>query len=537
METPTCPWVTAEDRAPLGPAPAPYAVTASYVTDSLDLGTSVNCHSGSAATTLSLSTVAPAIQAVITLNLTSSQDLTYLLAGLMDNNTTMSVSIGHQTYYSEGLNGYFLPVTGQLSTLGLSRVVMGTLANASAASGGVYGAPYDLVLNVKLQASDLRPGGAHPLGFFDIFAGIWNSFAGDFATLLLYLEQDVVGLVGIVWNAVVAATVYFAHMREGLAHLVVTGVQWVAASAVSDLEKVGLALEAALQALLAFVEAAITALLGAAIHLLQQAFGNYWRSVESPLGETENYTSQGKSPPTSTLLSVWSALGGSVFMDTMLLATVLAAVVTVILTVNLGASFVLPILLTVVITAALQESPLGTILSDLQSTFVQPLSGNTVQAVESWIDSHPLLLSGGKALSDPTGASSRRTTSGADPGWQTLIEILSVSVSISLGFKFVVNELNTCAQPSMENNIACSWFVIGAGIALEVVSIGLHLVSLAQPVPSGLHILGLIFSILATVVTGIRAYFEEVSGLRVIEILVAILGGVAIGINLFGTPK
>ena len=468
------PWVTADNTALWVLAPVPCAVT-TLGTGPPDFSTSVNCPMGDVANTPSFSTVAPALQGVIALNLSfvdstgnpSAVDLDSLLAGLLDNSTG-------------GVNGTFRDETGNLSSLGLAGPVMSALANGVWDSGGIFGAP----------VSYGQPNPPSPPGCSGFLGCVWNTVSGV-----------VVGIAGAIYGAVRAAVL------------------------------------AALQVLLAFIKNAITTLLGTAIHPLQQAFTNYWRSVESPLSETQNYTSQGQSPPTSSLVAVWSALGGSVFMDTMLLSTVLAAVVTVIMTVNLGTSFLLPILLTVIITAALQESPLGTLLSDLQSEFEQLLSGSTVQAVEGWIDSHPSLLSKERSANQPTGARSAQATGGSDPGWQTLIEILSVSVSISFGFKFVVNELNTCAQPSEENNIACSWFVIGAGIALEVITIGIHLVSLTQPVPSGLHILGLIFSILATVITGIRAYFEELKGLKVIEGLVAILGLVAIGVSLAGIPR
>lgn len=476
---------------------------------------SSNCAAGGVPSNPSLEAAnsAPSLQAVLTLNLSfvneqpgaavsTSVYLDALIAGLMDNATG-------------GINGTLVDETRNLSFLGLSPVVMKALANVTQVSTGVFGAP----------TSVASPPPPSPCSGFGC---LWNAVSGVFSTLT--------GFVGAVWDTVVATANYLHNLAYGLTHLVAQGAEWVAATTVTAVEVVGSALEAALQALLAFVESAITTLLGTAIHPLQQAFTDYWRSVESPLGEAQNYTSQGQSPPTSSLVSVWSALGGSVFMDTMLLSTVLAAVVTVIMTVNLGTSFLFPILLTVVITAALQESPLGTLLSDLQSAFEQLLSGSTVQAVESWVDAHPSLLSDERSMTHPAGARSAQTTGRSDPGWPTLIEILSVSVTISFGFKFVVKELNTCAQPSQKNNIACSWFVIGAGIALEVVAIGMHLVSLTQPVPSGLHILGLILSILATVITGIRAEFEELKGLKVIEGLVAILGVVAIGVSLSGIP-
>ena len=498
---------------------------------SLDTATSANCQAGGVPSDLNLSTgcsqcPAPTLQAVITLNLTSDANLTYLLAGLLDNNTTVAGG-------KLGVNGHFVDITDQIPTLGLNSVILSTLANSSQPDSGVFGAPCSVCIPALPGAAAMEMLHLHPHDLFSIFAGLWNSLSGVVAALLTHLATLIHTLVGIAWNDLIAAEVFFDHIREGLAHYAMVIVHGV----VSGLKVVGGILLQGLQMLLAFIKNVITTLLGTAIHPLQQAFTNYWRSVESPLSEAQNYTSQGQSPPTSSLVAVWSALGGSVFMDTMLLSTVLAAVVTVIMTVNLGTSFLLPILLTVIITAALQESPLGTLLSDLQSAFEQLLSGSTVQTVEGWIDSHPSLLSKERSANQPTGARSVQATGGSDPGWQTLIEILSVSVSISFGFKFVVNELNTCAQPSEENNIACSWFVIGAGIALEVITIGIHLVSLTQPVPSGLHILGLIFSILATVITGIRAYFEELKGLKVIEGLVAILGLVAIGVSLSGIPR
>ena len=70
MDASTFPWVTGYDTALWDLAPVPCAVT-TFGTGSPDFSSSVNCPMGGVAITASFSTVAPALQGVIALNLSS----------------------------------------------------------------------------------------------------------------------------------------------------------------------------------------------------------------------------------------------------------------------------------------------------------------------------------------------------------------------------------------------------------------------------------------------------------------------------------
>jgi hypothetical protein len=73
----------------------------------------------------------PALQTVITLNITSNATLDLLLAALLDNTT------GTQT----GVNGSFQLVTSLVATLGLGAPVVSALANAAPYTEGLFGPP------------------------------------------------------------------------------------------------------------------------------------------------------------------------------------------------------------------------------------------------------------------------------------------------------------------------------------------------------------------------------------------------------------
>ena len=82
----------------------------------------------------------PALQAIITLNVTSTDTLDLMLAGLMDNTTG-------------GINGTLQSVTYQLPFLGLGRTVVNAISNFTLPSDGLYAAP-----------TEQLPGPERPLG-------------------------------------------------------------------------------------------------------------------------------------------------------------------------------------------------------------------------------------------------------------------------------------------------------------------------------------------------------------------------------------
>ena len=115
----------------------------------------------------------PALQAIVTLNITSIATLDLLLAGLMDNTTG-------------GVNGTFQSVTNQVAFLGLGAWVLGGLANATLVSQGVYGAP---------QYNKAPPSAGGPWG------AMWNAFSAIVTNPL----GTLLSVVGEVWTATLAS--------------------------------------------------------------------------------------------------------------------------------------------------------------------------------------------------------------------------------------------------------------------------------------------------------------------------------------------
>ena len=185
-----------------------------------------NCAAGGVPSNPALETsctgcAASAVQAVVTLNLTSNSDLNDLLAGLLDNNTVGANG-------ELGVNGSFEAVTYQLPSLGLSSTVMGALANAIAESDGLNGTP--------VSEAPLPPPPPPPCSGLIC---VWNAVSG-------IVTNSLGVLVGVVWDAVTAATAFLDDVVQGLSHLAEVAVS----AAVSALAAVGSLLEAALQALI-----------------------------------------------------------------------------------------------------------------------------------------------------------------------------------------------------------------------------------------------------------------------------------------------
>ncbi len=292
--------------------------------------------------TPSQGTAAPSIQAVVTLNLTSDANLSFLLAGLLDNNTT--VENGHL-----GVNGYFVDITDQLPTLGLNPVVLSVLANSSQPDSGVFGAPCSVCVPALPGAAALRALGLHPHGLFSFISGLWNSFSGVLAEVLTHLSTLVHELVGIVWNGLIAAEMFFAHLPQGLAHYAMVVVH----GAVSGLKTVGGILLHGLQVIVAFVEKEVTAFIDSVLAPLKNDVVALTADYALPLGNALCNGCSGADP------SVGNALFGGVFLSILSASAVVAIVAEVILTiltgVTLGLSqivlFALPLIITLLFQA------------------------------------------------------------------------------------------------------------------------------------------------------------------------------------------
>ena len=192
---------------------------------------------------------APSVQAVVTLNLTSYSNLTYLLAGLLDNSTGVG---GGQV----GVNGSFLDVTDFLPSLGLAAPVMSALANVVPPNGGIFGAPVSVATPPAPSCSG--------------FGCLWSAVTSTVASVV----GAITSIVAETWGFVVAAAEFVDQLAVGLADIVAKGAQWVAQNTVSGLEKIGTALETALWALLAYIIAEAKTFLTSALNFVFSSVNN-----------------------------------------------------------------------------------------------------------------------------------------------------------------------------------------------------------------------------------------------------------------------
>ncbi len=236
---------------------------------------------------------APALQAVITLNLTSDSNLTYLLAALLDNNTTASNG-------ELGVNGYFEDVTNELPSLGLNTVVTGALANEVLSSGGFFGYPTSF--------AQPPPPPPPPQPTCSGFGCLWNTVSGAFVALGETIAAGIVGIAGAVWSGIQAATTFFEEVGQGLVQLAETAKD----AAVSALEKVASAVEAALQALINYILNEVAQLMHTIIKVITSAIGAYLGGIASSLSQLfQDLTAS--SPDTTTILVDSSSLLLSLF--------------------------------------------------------------------------------------------------------------------------------------------------------------------------------------------------------------------------------
>ncbi len=351
----------------------PYASIAGTGTWSAAASVSVNGQVGSVSSTFAVTpslamdspgNAAPAIQAVITLNLTSDSNLTYLLAALLDNNTTLSSGM-------LGVNGHFVDVTGQIPTLGLNPLVLSTLANSSQPDSGVFGAPCSVCIPVLPGAFALLALHLHPHDLFSFFAGLWNSLSGVVTALLATASRLVTALVGIAWNALVAAAAYFDHIRQGLAHLAEVAV----VATVGALKVVGAALEAALQALLAFVKAEIIKLLTPIITPIVNAA----KTFDITLGAASNTTVadiQASGSVSTTDALTWAHTFDGIAELGAAVGIAITIVLVVTTSVGLGASLVVGLLLSLIPTFLQSLIPGLASISSLTSSSILNLEAS-----------------------------------------------------------------------------------------------------------------------------------------------------------------
>jgi len=244
----------------------------------------------------------PALQSILTLNVTGySSQLDLLVAGLLDNTTN-------------GVNGTFQTVTSYLASLELSAPVLNAIANATTSSEGFYGIPV------------WHPPAQQPSG------GLWGDFVNAATAIVQTAAGAIVSLVGIVYSAAVATFAYFDHLAREAAAFGATLVSRVSAA----IEIVGGLLLRALDSLLTWLAKLVEGLLSAALAPFYQVEQS---SAEAITGAVD------PSGPAPVLLS----LSGPAFQLGYVIALIVEVVLGIVTALSFGTSFVLPLIIGLVL--------------------------------------------------------------------------------------------------------------------------------------------------------------------------------------------
>jgi hypothetical protein len=309
-------------------------------------------------------TANPAVQTVLTLNLTSDANLTYLLAALLDNNTTLPDG-------QLGVNGYFVDITNELPSLGLSSAVTGALANEVLSSGGFFGYP--------TSYAQPPPPPPPPQPTCSGFGCLWNTVSGAFVALGQTIAAGIAGIAGAVWSGVQAATTYFEEAGQGLVQLA----EAARDAAISALAVVASAVEAALQALVSYIVSIVDAFIKKAlspfiadIQAASDEFQTQFSDIANGVAGLE------QSPGSVTTNDVANSLSDVVagfFGIATVISTVGLVATGVATSVSLGAGFVIliPLIITALLVLISQGGPPGLPGAGLLHTFTQEVSGAT----------------------------------------------------------------------------------------------------------------------------------------------------------------
>lgn len=290
------------------------------------------------------STAGAAIQAVVTLNLSSWSDANLILASLLDNTTG-------------GVNGSFVLMTSELASLGLVSAVMTALANATYPSGGVFGLPVS-------QATPPSP----PTNWW---SATWNTVSGIGSVIV----KGVATLVGVSWSVASAALDFIDYVGAGLAHL---GAQ-VVSRTTTALKTVGEALEKALQALLTF----LTDLVERALAVVVDPIVSAAKSFDSALGAATNATVadvSGGGSVTTAHAEAWASAFTPIATISVAFGVAVTAALALLAPFELGANFFVPLLMGLI----------GTLASYLVPGFSSGISQLSAEGVTDLQDGLPI---------------------------------------------------------------------------------------------------------------------------------------------------
>jgi len=263
----------------------------------------------------------PALQAILTLNVTSSATLDLLLAALLTNT-------------SGGVNGTFQGVTGDVASLGLPTPVLSALANAPFVSEGLYGPPP--------YTSTPPSGGA--------WGALWNAAGAVTRTL----AGAIVSVVGVVWSVEVAADNFLDRLPVEAAALAGEIVARTAAAIV----RAGQAIANALKELLNWLNALVKDLLSPVFSPVVLAMDQYTLHLASDLEQAYNDSNMNRSIAQDAA-RLWSDASEGVFLFVEGIVIAITVALTILQGFSLGAGFLLPIVTGLVMSGSMAALAIG----------------------------------------------------------------------------------------------------------------------------------------------------------------------------------
>jgi len=282
----------------------------------------------------------PAVQSIITLNITSNATLNLLLAALIDNTSGGSSAV----------NGTFQSITYRVGFLGLNGAVVNAVPNVPQLGDGLYGPPST---PLPVQSSNF-------------WANFWNAVT----SVITNPGGFILSLVSTVWNVANAAWTYATHvLKEAIA----IGGQ-VLSRVAATLVSVGRAIVAVLEQMLNFIVMLIEEALSPVIQPVVNAMNQYTLHLTSDIQQAYNDSSQDK-PVAPDAAHFWADVGAPLFIIVSAVAVVITAVITFIEGFSLGTAFLIPIIVGFVINggaAALADGGGPSFLSDFAR--VNPVS-------------------------------------------------------------------------------------------------------------------------------------------------------------------
>jgi len=276
----------------------------------------------------------PAVQSIVTLNVTNQTNLDLLIAALYDNTTGGSSAV----------NGTFQSITFASESLNLLPSVLSAMPNIAVVGDGLYGAPVSVP----------------PPPTTSFWGGFWNAVTSVIETPV----GAILSLSTIVWSATVSAMTYLNHLAE---EAVAVGGK-ILARAAADLVYIGKEIASALTEFIQWIIHLVSSMLSSFIDGFSSSLNTYFGGLNSssiaayndqigPLGH----------PSLADADGFFTALSAPLLLGLLGLSAVVAIVVVVLSDISLGAGFLVGLLLTII----LGVLPIGDLLPGISalSTF------------------------------------------------------------------------------------------------------------------------------------------------------------------------